>query len=76
MKDLLNGWGVTIAVFLPLVGALVMLAFALVALLAPSLWHKFDVRNSMYRQKSYASFAAEFLDSIQGLATQIGRAHV
>jgi NADH-quinone oxidoreductase subunit M len=26
VKDLLNGWGVTIAVFLPLVGALVMLA--------------------------------------------------
>ena len=26
MKDLLNGWGVTTAVFLPLVGALVMLA--------------------------------------------------
>ncbi len=26
MKDLLNGWGITIAVFLPLVGALVMLA--------------------------------------------------
>ena len=26
MKDLLNGWGITAAVFLPLVGALVMLA--------------------------------------------------
>ena len=26
MKDLLNDWGLTIAVFLPLVGALVMLA--------------------------------------------------
>ncbi len=49
--------------------ALVMLAAALVALLAPALWHKWDVRNSMYRQRSYASFAAEFLDSIQGLAT-------
>ncbi|SKA38138.1 ATP-binding cassette, subfamily C, CydCD [Enhydrobacter aerosaccus] len=49
--------------------ALVMLAAALVALFAPALWHKWDVRNSMFRQKSYASFAAEFLDSIQGLAT-------
>src|SRR5258707_2153316 len=49
--------------------ALVMLGFALIALFAPGLWHKFDVRNSMYRQRSYASFAAEFLDSIQGLAT-------
>jgi len=27
------------------------------------------VRNSLRRQKAYASFAAEFLDSIQGLAT-------
>jgi len=45
--------------------ALVMLGFALIALFAPGLWHKFDVRNSMYRQRSYASFAAEFLDSIQ-----------
>src|SRR4029077_7487360 len=43
--------------------------FALVALFAPGLWHKFDVKNSLYRQRSYASFAAEFLDSIQGLAT-------
>ncbi|MGZ5907581.1 MAG: ABC transporter transmembrane domain-containing protein, partial [Reyranella sp.] len=55
--------------FIDLPVALVMLGFALVALFAPGLWHKFDVRNSMYRQKSYASFAAEFLDSIQGLAT-------
>ena len=46
-----------------------MLGFALVALFAPGLWHKFDVKNSLYRQRSYASFAAEFLDSIQGLAT-------
>ncbi len=49
--------------------ALVMLAAALVALLAPGLWHKWDIRNSQRRQRAYASFAAEFLDSIQGLAT-------
>ena len=49
--------------------ATVMLAAALVALLAPALWHKWDVRNSQRRQRAYASFAAEFLDSIQGLAT-------
>ena len=55
--------------FIDLPVALVMLGFALVALFAPALWHKFDVRNSQYRQRSYASFAAEFLDSIQGLAT-------
>src|SRR5437764_7907348 len=49
--------------------ALVMLGFSLVALFAPGLWHKWDRRNSQFRQHAYASFAAEFLDSIQGLAT-------
>jgi ABC-type transport system involved in cytochrome bd biosynthesis fused ATPase/permease subunit len=58
-----------VVAFIDLPVALVMLGFALVALLAPGLWHKFDIRNSQYRQRAYASFAAEFLDSIQGLAT-------
>ena len=49
--------------------ATVMVGFALFALLAPALWHKWDVKNSRRRQTAYASFAAEFLDSIQGLAT-------
>src|SRR5262249_11069077 len=49
--------------------ALVMLGFALLALFAPALWHRHDVANSLRRQESYAGFAAEFLDSIQGLAT-------
>src|SRR5689334_21548370 len=49
--------------------ALVVLAAALVALLAPSLWHRWDIRNSRRRQRDYASFSSEFLDSIQGLAT-------
>ncbi|OFW98738.1 MAG: ABC transporter [Alphaproteobacteria bacterium RIFCSPHIGHO2_12_FULL_66_14] len=55
--------------FIDLPVALVMLGFALLALFAPALWHKWDVRNSIGRMKAYASFAAEFLDSIQGLAT-------
>jgi ABC-type multidrug transport system fused ATPase/permease subunit len=58
-----------VVAFIDLPVALVMLGFALIALFAPALWHKFDVRNSQFRQRSYASFAAEFLDSIQGLAT-------
>jgi ABC-type transport system involved in cytochrome bd biosynthesis fused ATPase/permease subunit len=58
-----------VVAFVDLPVALVMLGFALVALLAPALWHKWDVKNSQRRQKAYASFAAEFLDSIQGLAT-------
>jgi ATP-binding cassette subfamily C protein CydCD len=58
-----------VVAFIDLPVALVMLGFALVALLAPALWHKWDVKNSQRRQTAYASFAAEFLDSIQGLAT-------
>ncbi len=49
--------------------AAVMLGFALLALFAPALWHRHDTDNSLRRQESYAAFAAEFLDSIQGLAT-------
>jgi ATP-binding cassette subfamily C protein CydCD len=58
-----------VVAFIDLPVALVMLAAAVFALFAPALWHKWDVANSGRRQKSYASFAAEFLDSIQGLAT-------
>src|SRR3954471_5419779 len=58
-----------VVAFIDLPVALVMLGFALVALFAPGLWHKWDRRNSQFRQHAYASFAAEFLDSIQGLAT-------
>jgi ATP-binding cassette subfamily C protein CydCD len=58
-----------VVAFIDLPVALVMLGFALIALFAPALWHKYDIRNSQFRQRSYSSFAAEFLDSIQGLAT-------
>ena len=49
--------------------ALVMFGFALVTLIAPSVFQKWDSSNSLRRQKAYAAFAAEFLDSIQGFAT-------
>ncbi|GAB5468509.1 MAG: ABC transporter ATP-binding protein [Rhodospirillales bacterium] len=49
--------------------ALVLLAFALIALLAPLAWHSYDQRKSEDRQVAYANFAADLLDSIQGLAT-------
>lgn len=58
-----------VVAFIDLPVALVMLGFALVALFAPALWHKWDVRASIARMTAYKSFAAEFLDSIQGLAT-------
>jgi len=57
------------AAFLDLPVAGVLLVFALLALFAPALWHSHDERNSQSRQKAYAAFAAEFLDSIQGLPT-------
>jgi ATP-binding cassette subfamily C protein CydCD len=49
--------------------ALVMFGFALVTLIVPSVFQKWDSSNSMLRQKAYAAFAAEFLDAIQGFAT-------
>jgi ATP-binding cassette, subfamily B, bacterial len=55
--------------FVDLPVALVLLAAALLTLMAPSLWHRKDSRQSLYRQKAYAAFGAEFLDSVQGLTT-------
>jgi ATP-binding cassette subfamily C protein CydCD len=49
--------------------ALVLLAAALVTLLAPSLWHRWDRSRSLARQRAYSAFGAEFLDALQGLGT-------
>src|SRR5438128_6319641 len=49
--------------------ALVLLGATNVTLLAPALWHLTDSQASLARSKAYSAFAAEFLDSIQGLAT-------
>ncbi len=49
--------------------AIIMLAFSLVALFAPALWHQLDSHRSRARSRAYGAFAAELLDSIQGLAT-------
>jgi ABC-type multidrug transport system fused ATPase/permease subunit len=49
--------------------ALVLLAAALVTLVAPSLWHRWDSARSLARQRAYAAFGAEFLDAVQGLGT-------
>ena len=49
--------------------AATLVGFALLALFLPALWHSYDVKNSKMRQQSYAMFASEFLDSIQGLST-------
>src|SRR5438309_8803627 len=55
--------------FVDLPIALVLLSAALVTLVAPALWHRKDSRASIARQQAYAAFGAEFLDSVQGLAT-------
>ena len=49
--------------------ALVLLAFALFTLVAPTAFTRWDRENSRRRQHAYAGFAAEFLDTLQGLAT-------
>src|SRR5215831_3725379 len=57
------------AAFVDLPVALLLLLTALVTLVAPALWHRRESSNSLARQDAYGAFAAEFLDSIQGLAT-------
>lgn len=49
--------------------AIAFLAAALFTLLAPLIFHRWDEQASLERSKSYADFASELLDSIQGLAT-------
>ncbi len=56
-------------VFLDLPTALVALLFAVLTLLAPALFHKWNSSSSTRRRAAYGDFGAEFLDSIQGLAT-------
>src|SRR5262245_35748731 len=55
--------------FLDLPIPLVLLVAAIVTLIAPALWHRRDSDASQARSKAYSAFAADFLDSIQGLAT-------
>jgi len=57
------------AAFLDLPVALTLLIAALVTLLAPSLFHSWDRRAALSRQRAYGRFGAEFLDALQGLAT-------
>jgi ATP-binding cassette subfamily C protein CydCD len=49
--------------------ALTILGFALLALFAPAAWHRHEAGSAKAQQKAYGDFAAEFLDSVQGLAT-------
>jgi ATP-binding cassette subfamily B protein len=49
--------------------ALVMLAAALAALILPALLHRQASQGAVERSRAYKAFAADFLDSIQGLPT-------
>ncbi|MEE8202507.1 MAG: ABC transporter ATP-binding protein, partial [Alphaproteobacteria bacterium] len=55
--------------FLDLPVAAVLVAFALITLIAPAAFHHWDSKASLARGRAYGDFAAEFLDSVQGLAT-------
>ncbi len=65
-------------VFLDPFVATTLLAFALITLVAPSAFHFWDKESARARAKSYGAFAAEFLDSLQGLGTlkAFGQSHV
>ena len=58
-----------VTVWLDLQVALVLLVFAIITLIAPSAFHRWDAANAKRRQRAYGAFAAEFLDSLQGLTT-------
>ncbi|MCH8223366.1 MAG: ABC transporter ATP-binding protein [Chloroflexi bacterium] len=55
--------------FLDLPVATVFLGFALGTLVMPALFHRLNAKSSLRRRQAYGAFAADFLDSIQGLAT-------
>jgi ATP-binding cassette subfamily B protein len=62
---------------LDLTTALVFLVFALITLIAPAAFHKLNSSASMAFRRAQSDTAAEFLDSIQGLATlkAFGQSH-
>ena len=55
--------------FIDLPVALVTLVAALVTLGAPVLWRRRESLHSLASSKAYAAYGAEFLDTLQGLAT-------
>ena len=55
--------------FIDLPVALTLFVFAMATLLAPTLFHQWDERNSQRRRHAYHDYGAEFMDAMQGLAT-------
>src|SRR5919106_2541759 len=58
-----------VVAFIDLPVSLVLLAAAILILLAPAVWHRWDSRASLARNRAYSAFGADFLDAVQGLAT-------
>jgi len=57
------------ALFLDWAVALVLLVFAVGALVLPSAFHRREHQRSLNQNRAMRAYSAEFLDSIQGLAT-------
>lgn len=55
--------------FMDVVTATIFLVFALATLVAPALFHRMNRHSSLAHRRDQATVSAEFLDSIQGLAT-------
>ena len=60
-------FGILAPLDLPVAG--VLTGFALITLMAPAVFHRWDAARSLERQEAYSRFAADFLDSLQGLGT-------
>ncbi len=56
-------------VYLDLPIALIALGFSVLTIFAPAVFHKWAKEGSIRRRDAYGEFAAEFLDSVQGLFT-------
>ncbi len=63
---------VVIFVFMALIDfwtGLIFLGFALVTLVIPNLFHRWNRERSMARRDAYGALGADFLDAVQGLST-------
>ena len=49
--------------------ALIALGFSVLTIFAPAMFHRWNKKSSERRRRVYGDFAAEFLDSVQGLFT-------
>ncbi len=63
---------VVIFIFMALIDfrtGLIFLAFALLTLVIPNMFHRWNRERSMARRDAYGALSADFLDAVQGLAT-------